>query len=191
MAQATSTNGFVLAGGKSRRMGQDKATLKWGKTSLLEHIVHLLSTVADPVRVVGRDELVDRVADKGPMGGILTGLQSTDREPNLFLAVDLPLLTPDFLRLFHSRFLDSQTPLLACSVAGQFPLCLGIRRELTSDVERRVAADNLSVRAFVQDSRGEILDERELRRLGLLDLSMFANINTPEDWERIARRALT
>ena len=190
MAQATSTNGFVLAGGKSRRMGQDKATLKWGKTSLLEHIVHLLSTVANPVRVVGRDELVDSVADKGPMGGILTGLQSTDRASNLFLAVDLPLLTPDFLRLFHSRFLDSQTPLLACSVAGQFPLCLGIRRELTRDVEQRVAADNLSVRAFVQDSRGEILDDQELRRLGL-DLSMFANINPPEDWERIARRALT
>ena len=36
----------------------------------------------------------------------------------------------------------------------------------------------------------EILDEQELGRLGL-DLSMFANINTPQDWERIARRALT
>ena len=190
MAQAPSTNGFVLAGGKSLRMGQDKAALKWGKTSLLEHIVQLLSTVASPVRVVGRGELIDRVADKGPMGGILTGLELTDRESNLFLAVDLPLLTPDFLRLFHSRFLGSQVPLLACSVAGQFPLCLGIRRELTRDVERRVASDNLSVRAFVQESGGEILQEEELRRIGL-DLSIFANINTPQDWESIAGRALT
>lgn len=171
-------------------MGQDKATLKWGKTSLLDHIIHLLSTVANPVRVVGRGEFLDSVAGKGPMGGILTGLQATDREANLFLAVDLPLLTPDFLRMFHSRFLESRASLLACSVAGQFPLCLGIRRELTKEVERCIASDNLSVRAFVQESKGEILEERELRRLGL-DLSMFANINTPQDWERIARRALT
>ena len=188
MPQETSTNGFVLAGGKSRRMGQDKATLQWGGTSLLEHIILLLSTVARPVRVVGRGEFLDSIPDKGPMGGILTALQSTNQDNNLFLAVDLPLLTPDFLKMFHSRFLRSDRPLLACRIAGEFPLCLGIRKQLSEDIERRVTADNLSIRTLVRETDSEIVEEPELRRLGL-DPAMFANINTPQDWERLVKRS--
>jgi molybdopterin-guanine dinucleotide biosynthesis protein A len=187
MASITSTNGFILAGGKSRRMGQDKAMLKWGNGSLLEHIIHLLSTVAAPVRVVGRGEFLDTIPDKGPLGGILTALQTTDRVSNLFLALDLPLLTPDFLRMFHSRLLKSEKPLLACRVGGNIPLCLGIRPELTREVERRVLSDNLAVRSFVEESDPEVLNDEELRAQGV-DLAMFANINTLQDWERIAGR---
>ena len=183
----TSTNGFVLAGGRSRRMGQDKATLRWGNTSLLEHIVQLLSTVAAPVRIVGRGEFLDKIPAKGPMGGILTALQDTDRDANLFLALDLPLLTPDFLRMFHSRFLASSKPLLACKIAGKFPLCLGVRRELATDIERRVRTDNLAIHAFVQESNTDVLEEAEIRQEGF-DTAMFANINTPQDWEGLARR---
>src|SRR5574342_801833 len=103
MASITSTNGFILAGGQSRRMGRDKATLKWGTDSLLNHMVQLLSTVVGAVRIIGRDDLPDRIPGKGPLGGILTALETTDREANLVLAVDLPLLTPAFLKMFHSR----------------------------------------------------------------------------------------
>jgi molybdopterin-guanine dinucleotide biosynthesis protein A len=167
-------------------MGQDKATLKWGDKSLLDHMIQLLSTVASPVRVVGRGEFLDRIPQKGPMGGILTALESTDQNSNLFLAVDLPLLTPDLLKVFHSRFLGSGKPLLACRVGGEFPLCLGIRKGLTAEVERRVGADNLSIRAFIQE-KGEVLEEDELRACGF-DLAMFANMNTPQDWERFTKR---
>jgi molybdopterin-guanine dinucleotide biosynthesis protein A len=168
-------------------MGQDKATLRWGDKSLLDHMIQLLSTVATPVRVVGRDEFLDRIPGKGPLGGILTALESTKQNFNLFLAVDLPLLTPDFLRVFHSRFLDSRKPLLVCRIGGEFPLCLGVRRDLTPEVEQRVRSDNLSIRAFVQESNGEILEEDELRGLDF-PLKMFANINTPQDWEEISKR---
>src|SRR5262245_52595098 len=132
MPAKTSTNGFVLAGGKSRRMGRDKALLPWGKVSLLEHMTQLLSTVAGRVQVVGRAELPDIVSGKGPLGGILTALEATDRDANLFVAVDLPNLTPAFLDLFHNRFLQTSRPMLVCRVDGQYPLCLGIRRRLAS-----------------------------------------------------------
>jgi MobA-like NTP transferase protein len=112
MAPRTSTNGFILAGGESRRMGRDKATLKWGNASLLDHMVQLLSTVATTVRVVGRGELPDRISGKSPLGGILTELESTER-----------LLY--FLRLI-SRFIDSDKSLCsACRIDGDFPLGLG------------------------------------------------------------------
>ena len=166
MASETSTNGFILAGGQSRRMGRDKATLKWGTGSLLDHMTLLLSTVADPVRVVGRGDLPDRIPGKGPLGGILTALETSDREDNLFLAVDLPLLPQAFLELFHSRFLASPKAVLVCRTGGDFPLCLGLRRVLIADVARRVEAGNLAVHAFIEESNPEILEEHHLQALG-------------------------
>ena len=162
--------------------------LKWGDKSLLDHMIQLLSTVAAPVRVVGRGEFLDRIPQKGPLGGILTALHSTDRNNNLFLAVDLPFLTPAFLQVFHSRFLASRKSLLACRIGGRFPLCLGIRKELTEEVERRVATENLAIRTFIEESSKDVLEEDELGRLGF-DVAMFANINTPQDWERGTRRS--
>jgi len=111
----------------------------------------------------------------------------TDRDNNLLLAVDLPLLTPNFLQVFHSRFLASGKHLLACKIAGGFPLCLAIRKDLTEEVERRVVTENLAIRTFIEESNKDLLEEDKLRRLGF-DLAMFANINTPQDWERCTKR---
>jgi len=65
-------------------------------------------------------------------------------------------------------------------------LCLGVRKDLTPEVERRVVSQNLSIRAFVQESQVEILEEDEMRGLGF-GVEMFVYVNTPRDWERIAR----
>jgi molybdopterin-guanine dinucleotide biosynthesis protein A len=184
MPATTSTNGFVLAGGQSRRMRRDKAALPWGAGSLLDHMIQLLSTVAGRVRVVGRGELPDNVPGKGPLGGILTALEHTDRDENLILAVDLPLLTPDFLEWFHSRFQVCSKPLLACHIAGTFPLCLGIRRYVVEDLRRRLAAGKLAVREFIEESDPELLEEKELVDLGFAP-SIFRNVNTPEDWKKV------
>jgi molybdenum cofactor guanylyltransferase len=181
MAPITSTNGFILAGGRSLRMGRDKALLKWGNVSLLEHMATLLSTVSSPVRVVGRGEFLDRIPGKGPLGGILTALETTDRDANLFLAVDLPLLTAGFLSLFHSRFIATSKPLLACRIDKRFPLCLGIRKDLTSEIAKRIMAGNLAIHALIDSSDAEILEEDQLKALGF-NRGMFANINAPEDW---------
>jgi len=65
-------------------------------------------------------------------------------------------------------------------------LCLGIQHKLKSEVARRVEADQLSVRALIEESNPEILEEHELRDLGF-DCGMFANLNTPEEWKKHLR----
>jgi len=85
------------------------------------------------------------------------------------LAVDLPLLTPEFLRVFHSRFVTSRKPLFACRIDGKFLFGWAFG-----------AADG--------ESQRELLEEAELRAMGF-DLAMFANINIPLDWERLAKRS--
>lgn len=161
-------------------MGRDKAALEWGNSSLLDHMVQLLSTVAERVRVVGRGDLPDRVAGKGPLGGILTSLENTESEENMVIAVDLPLLTPEFLREFHARFLASARPLLVCKVGETYPLCLGVRRSLKADVARRIETGNLAIHSFIDETDAEILAEG-------FDPSIFANANTPQDWARLVR----
>lgn len=120
---------------------------------------------------------------KGPLGGILTGLEITEQPANLFLAVDLPLLTQDFLTLFLSRFLTSRKPLQACRVSSDYPLCLGIQSSLLPTIKERVESDVLSIRSLIEESNAEILDESELKPLGF-DCGMFANLNTPQEWRR-------
>src|SRR5215470_3369376 len=95
--------GFVLAGGKSTRMGRDKALLDWHGQTLLNHMVELLRTAADPVLVVGRNPLPDRLPGLGPLSGIATALEFSSTDANLIIAVDLPHLTKDFLKYLRSR----------------------------------------------------------------------------------------
>src|SRR5262245_9558920 len=99
--------GFVLAGGKSRRMGRDKALLDWNGRPLVTHMVDLLLTVAHPVQVVGRSPLPDRLPGLGPLSGIATGLEATFTDANLFVAVDLPFLTHEFLKYLRTRLESS------------------------------------------------------------------------------------
>jgi molybdopterin-guanine dinucleotide biosynthesis protein A len=174
-------SGFVLAGGKSTRMGRDKALLKWRDGTLLDHMVGLLRTVADPVTIVGRGSLPDRVPGLGPLSGIATGLESTFTDANLFVAVDLPFLTHDFLSYLQSRIEGSSHPLIVCKIGSAFPLCVGAWRPMLPEINRRLRTPDRSLRALVEGTASEIIHEVELIDLGL-ELSIFRNINTEEDY---------
>jgi len=158
MPPTTSTNGFILAGGQSRRMGGQSDAGVGRQISARPH---------DPVTFDGcesgtgcRAARISRpYPGKGPLGGILTALESSEQQSSLFLAVDLPLfdtwLSPCVpLPLHGFQETTSRLP----NRRG-ISLCLGVRKDLTPEVERRVVSQNLSIRAFVQESQVEILEE--------------------------------
>ena len=176
--------GFILAGGQSKRMRQDKALLDWHGRSLLLHMVDLLRTATGEVQVVGRDRLPDRLPVRGPLSGIATALTVSSTDANLVLAVDLPLLTTDFLTYLRSRIENSLRPLMACKIGSHFPLCLGIQRTMLPEIERRLASGDLSVHGLIEGSDAEIISESQLREAGF-ECSMFRNLNTPEDYAKI------
>ena len=104
----------ILAGGRSRRMGRDKAELSWGGVSWLEHTARTAIGAASRVMVVGRrrpdgwplEEVVfldDAVPNSGPLGGLFTALkwlrdQGQGHDRLLLLACDMPLLETGGLR---------------------------------------------------------------------------------------------
>jgi molybdenum cofactor guanylyltransferase len=90
--------GFVLAGGRSRRMGEDKGRLNWDGQALVVHQWQRLERMAPPAAVVGgryEDLGLPSVPDahpgQGPLGAILTALAQS--QAALILAVDMPLVT--------------------------------------------------------------------------------------------------
>src|SRR5215475_10074157 len=101
---------FVLAGGRSSRMGSNKAFLELAGKPLLEHAISLASSVTDEVRIVGDPQafarfgtiLPDLYPGRGPLGGIHAALRASRSELNLVLGVDVPFLEKEFLAFLIS-----------------------------------------------------------------------------------------
>jgi molybdenum cofactor guanylyltransferase len=119
-----SINGLVLAGGKSRRMGHDKALLRRDGSTQLRRTVDLLqrhvqsvfvSTRTDQVDDAERQrfpQIVDRYSDMGPVAGILTALESDNSVAWLVLACDLPNVDDETIA-FLLQHRDSAKPFSA------------------------------------------------------------------------------
>jgi molybdopterin-guanine dinucleotide biosynthesis protein A len=99
----------ILAGGKSSRMGRDKAFLETGGKTLLARQIEIVRVAgAIEIFISGRAEvdysafncrvLNDNFPESGPLGGIETALAATNNSVLLVLAVDLPEINPEFLR---------------------------------------------------------------------------------------------
>ena len=104
--------GFVLAGGKSARMGRDKGLLEIGGQTLIQSAVNLLKALTDRVFILGPSDrygfldlpvLPDLVPSRGPLSAIYTGLEHSETAVNVFLACDMPLMQATFLRLLVER----------------------------------------------------------------------------------------
>ena len=181
MSTSPQLTGFILAGGKSSRMGRDKALLDWNGRTLLDHMADLISSVSSPIHVVGRGALPDRLAGHGPLSGIATALETSATDANLVVAVDLPLLTKEFFKYLRSQVDLSNDPRIACKIGTDFPLIFIIRKGLLPEVQRRLASHDLSIHGLIENTPGRVISESELLRAGFNSLQ-FRNINTDEDY---------
>src|SRR5215472_17903262 len=96
---------FILAGGRSSRMGRDKALLPFNDATLLEFMLEKARALTSRVFIVGGRELYsgygevieDIIPGCGPLGGIHAALASSESNDNLILSVDIPFVTTSFL----------------------------------------------------------------------------------------------
>lgn len=186
--------GVVLAGGHSRRLGLDKALLTTASgETLIAHVVRALTACCTEVLLAvdrpGRPlpegvtarVVVDAVLDRGPLGGISSGLRAAAEQRCLVVACDLPFVQPALLELLL-RERDGQAvvpraegrvqPLMALYQKA----CLPAIEAMLDDGELRV--DRLLTRVHVT-----YVEEPELREVDP-DLRSFFNINRPEDLRR-------
>lgn len=198
--------GFVLAGGESSRMGEDKALVQFAGRPLVEIAVEVLGQAGLETRIAGvRSPLQafapvveDSEPGRGPLGGICAALTSMTARWAVFLPVDLPLIPAVLITLLldHAEITDAAVTVPSVNGFAQtFPAVVdrnalpALRRELDAgqggcySAFQAVAArlgtgmTVISVEAMVQ--AGHLTHPR-----GLTAGRWFANVNTPEDIRR-------
>jgi len=202
-------HGFVLAGGKSSRMGVDKAMLPFRRRPMVEIAVEKLRGFCADVSIAGnRDDLArfapivpeDRL-DAGPSAGIEAGLKASRQDWALFLPVDVPLVPPELLRRWAEltlqaenepnaeTFGDLQGSYLISGEQPQPTFCL-LRRQLLPIVTRELDLEHRSPRKIfeaIQQQYGvaAIIPFGVSQIIPTTDIqklsTWFANINTPQD----------
>ena len=187
---------FVLAGGKSSRMGAEKAFLRLGGSTLLERTLELTRSVAEDVRIVGAREkfqalapvVEDKYSERGPLGGIHAALSNTHSEFNLILAVDLPFLEKRFLEyLVGEARATNSTVTVPRAAGGLQPLCAVYRREFRVLAEEALEAGRNKIDTLFARTAVRIIEEDELANF-VFSPAMFDNLNTQEEWERARQR---
>lgn len=189
--------GFVLAGGGSRRLGRDKALLALGGQPLalrtaeqLRPVVEELVLVGSPQRYahLGLPVLADRVADRGPLAGIVAALSATDHDWNLVVACDLPYLETRFFEFLLEQTAAKPTADAFVPHVGGFwqPLAAAYHRRALVAFERVLGAGNPKIDRAFPDLCVEALTGELLSRFAFPE-RMFKNINTPEDYEEALR----
>jgi molybdopterin-guanine dinucleotide biosynthesis protein A len=180
---------FILAGGKSTRMGMEKAFVLLEGRTLLARILDVARSVAADVRIVGNPAkfqpfapvVEDVFPGCGPLGGIHAALRSSPTDLNLILAVDVPFVSFAFLQFLITRSRESEAVVtVARTSAGLQPLCAVYRRAFADSAEKALRAGRYKIDALFDAGQAQVIGEEELRDAGFSP-DLFRNLNTPED----------
>ena len=193
-------NGFVLGGGRSTRMGTDKALLHHAGRPLIEGAIDLLKAAGVAPHIVGtRPDLAafaPVIADLhpgcGPLGGIEAALAASNSDANLFLPVDLPLLPPVFLRYLLERASITGASATIPTLGGRpEPLCAVYRRDLMAGIGTSLESGNYKVIDAIEKAANPLgIDLFSVEAVGATRADWplnpplyrwFQNLNTPAD----------
>ncbi|MBZ5522625.1 MAG: molybdenum cofactor guanylyltransferase [Acidobacteriia bacterium] len=190
------STGFVLAGGKSSRMGRDKALLELDGATLAERTCDLLAHVCGKAAILGAPELYghlgecypDIYTDCGPLAGIHVALLNSQTRLNFITAVDTPFLSEEFLAYVLQRAAGSQAAVTVPEIAGYVqPLCAVYTPAFLPVAEAALRGGLYKIVPLFSEVESLVLTGDELKRFAL-DSGMFDNLNTPEDYENARKR---
>lgn len=167
--------GVIVAGGASRRMGEDKALLQVAGQTQLARTTTLARNAGCEQIVVSRNAagfVMDEIADRGPLGGLLSALPHCLHERVLLIPIDMPLLSSAALEYLLEQegsgyFVNNRMP---CVLANNPSLRDYLTQQLCDD------AGDRSVRGVLQWSGAKAHDWPYSYQL--------QNTNTPQQWQR-------
>lgn len=200
------TGCIILAGGKSSRMGTDKALLNYNGQKFIEIIADELSFFEEKIIARGNNSILGRlekdswkiVADEypehGPIGGLHAALKNCESDAMFVVTCDMPLMTGNLARKIygemcgcvetakHDELGGTLDAVIAVSNDGKYhPLCGVYRKELYQLMEEYILQDNNRVMAVLKNCRVKYvnLNEEESKQL--------ANVNTRDEYEKLGK----
>ena len=177
-------SGFVLAGGRSSRMGRDKALLPYRGTTLVGHVARAVqeatgavALIGDPARYgrLGYPVYPDKLPGCGPLGGIYTALTISSTDWNLVVACDMPGISVDVLRaLLGSASESGGACVIAMGPGGEpEPLCAVYHKRCLPILTLAIQEKRFRMRDLMAEFNAQAW---------LVDSGAIANVNTPKEW---------
>lgn len=188
--------GIILSGGKSSRMGENKAFVDIGGERLLDRTIDLFMGLFDEIILVTNEPLAyldldltivtDIIPGKGALGGIYSGLFFARSERAFVAPCDMPFLNRSFIEWMLSKAHDCDV-LVPAPADGLQPLHAVYSRRCLPAIKKLIDDDRLQVRLLYKRCRTVEITEDVLKTFDPRGL-MFQNVNSPEDLDRAMRK---
>jgi molybdopterin-guanine dinucleotide biosynthesis protein A len=186
--------GIILAGGKSTRVGTNKAFLKIGKKTIIEQILAKFKEIfRETIVVVNEIQkfdslkvriIQDLISSKGPLGGIYTGLVKSNSFYNFIIGCDMPFINNGLVEHIASYAQDFD--IVMPKVKERYePLCALYSKRCIATIEGALDKDSLRIVDVLPLLNVKLIDEAEIKQFDPEFIS-FKNINTREDYRTLA-----
>jgi molybdopterin-guanine dinucleotide biosynthesis protein A len=188
--------GAILAGGKSSRMGQNKALMSLGGHRLIDRVAHVLADIfAELLLVTNTPEIYadlgvpmvnDVFPEKGSLGGIYSAVYHAPTLYCFVVACDMPFLQAAVVRYLVDHIADHDV--VIPDVHGEMqPLHAVYSKTCLAPIRQRLDANRLKIIGFLPDVRVRIVTTGEVLRLDP-ELHTFQNLNTPAEFQATEQR---
>lgn len=187
------TAAIILAGGKSSRMGTNKALLKFNEKTNIERIVDTLKGIFDDIIIVTNDSeqyeflgvkmVADQYPGMGPLAGVHAGLQATKFDVNLFVACDMPFISGELAEALvtQTNHYDAVIPVIN---GKQQPLFSVFHKRVTDTVAESIEAGQLRMKHLLDRLQVLYVTETELQTNHTTEIDrIFFNMNHPKEYE--------
>jgi molybdopterin-guanine dinucleotide biosynthesis protein A len=182
---------IILAGGKSSRLGYNKAFLKFNNLTLIERLINKMKIIAhEIILVTNQPELyynfevkcvTDEIKGKGPLGGIYSGLKSSNSWLNFIVACDMPFVDIGLVEYMFTEA-DGFDVVVPCINNDLEPLHAIYSKRCISFIEKCLINNQFRLISFYPYVQVKYLTENNLANYNLSEV--FYNINTQADYQR-------
>ena len=184
------TGCIILAGGKSSRMGEDKALLEYKGKLFIEKIAEELSFFEEKIIARGNNSALTGITDAswkiipdvysehGPMGGLHAALKDCESEAMFVVTCDMPMITKQLAKDICKEMTEYDAVIAVTEDGKIHPLCGIYKKELYKSMEEHLQMDHNRVMEVLKKCRLKYfhLDEEDSKQL--------INVNTKEDYEK-------
>lgn len=182
---------YIIAGGKSSRMGTDKGLLTFKNETFVQRIWNILQTISTSVFVItsnkkysalGLTIIEDIFPEKGPVGGIHTALHHSVYENVIIISCDAPFVSVEFWEWLLQEHQKSNAEVTFPTLAGKdYPL-LGIyTKNVENEFYQAIKKEQLKLRSLVSQLKCNIVNVSTKFEHNLY------NINTPEEYQKLVK----
>jgi molybdenum cofactor guanylyltransferase len=184
---------IILSGGKSSRMGTNKALLKLNEKTTIERMVDILKIYFDDIILVTNDMedyqflgvkmVSDHYPGKGPLAGFHAGLMASDYDVNFITACDMPFISGE-LAATLVNMIDHYDALVPVINGKMQTLCAVFQKKSAAKIEECIENGHLPIKHLLEHLNVLYVTEKELQAYSNIDMErVFFNMNHPHEYE--------